>query len=163
MLLDQALVAENGDAGDGVHVLLMQEANELGHVVDVDVVLAEQRVFERDGDAAVGILDVEDYGVAADFTPVSDDAESVVAAGHDAGEVDGAHFEVFGDGDGLLDDRGGEDSGDDDVLVGFQNVGGTVGVGVANGIGQFGGGQIRSPAQVAAGDGRNGLSALGGI
>ena len=32
----QALVAEDGDAGDGVHVLLVQETDELGHVVDVD-------------------------------------------------------------------------------------------------------------------------------
>ena len=124
MLLDQALVAEDGDAGDGVHVLLVQEVHELRHVMDVDLVLAEQRVLEGNGHAAVGILDVEDDGVAANFAPVADDAESVVAARHDAGQVDGADFKVFGNGNGLFGDRGGEDSGDDDVLVGFENVGG---------------------------------------
>ena len=67
--------------------------------------LAEQRVLEGNGDAAVGVFDVEDYGVATDFAPVADDAESVIAGGHDAGQVDGADFEVFGDGNGLLGDR----------------------------------------------------------
>ena len=79
MLHDQALVAEDGDAGDGVHVLLVQEVDELRHVVDVDLVLAEQRVLEGNVDAAVGVLDIEDDGVAADFAPVADDAESVIA------------------------------------------------------------------------------------
>ena len=136
MVHDQALVAEDGDSGDGVHVLLVQEADELGDVVNVDLVLAEQRVLEGDVDAAVGIFDVEDDGVAADFAPVLDDAESVVAGGHDAGQVDGADFEIFGNGDGLLGDGRGEDSGDDDVFVGFENVGG-VGfvVAVADGVG----------------------------
>src|SRR5438105_1797752 len=140
MLLDQALVTEDGDAGDGVHILLVEEAYKFRDVVDVDLVLAEQRVLEGNGDAAVGVFDVEDYGVAADFAPVADDAESVVAGGHDAGQVDGADFEVFGYGVGLFDDGGREDSVDDDVFVGFQDVGGTVSVGVADGFGQFGGG-----------------------
>ena len=120
---DQALVAEDGDSRDGVHVLLVQEADELGHVVDVDLVLAEQRVLEGNGDAAVGVLDIENDGVASDFTPVADDAESVIAGGHDAGQVDGADFEVFRDGNGLLGDGRGKDSGDDDVFVGFEDVG----------------------------------------
>ena len=160
----QALVAEDGDAGDGVHVLLVQEADELGYVVDVDLVLAEQRVLEGNGDAAVGVLDIEDDGVAADFTPVLDDAESVIAAGHDAGEVDGADFEIFGNRDGLLGDGRGEDSGDDDVLVGLENVGG-VGLVVhgADGVGQLGGRQVAGLAEVVAGDGRDGFSALRGV
>jgi len=44
----------------------------------------------RNVHAAVGIFDIEDHGVAADFAPVADDADSVVAGGHDACEVDGA-------------------------------------------------------------------------
>ena len=160
----QALVAEDGDAGDGVHVLLVEEADELRYVVDVDLVLSEQRVLEGDGDAAVGVLDIEDYGVAADFTPMLDDAESVIAAGHDAGEVDGADFEVFGNDDGLLGDGRGEDSGDDDVLVGLEDVAG-VGLVVhgADGGGQFGGRQVAGLAEVVAGDGGDGFSALGGV
>ena len=58
-------------------------------------------MLEGNVDAAVGVFDVEDHGVAADFAPAANDAESVVAGGHDAGEVDGADFEIFGDGDGL--------------------------------------------------------------
>ena len=73
MIHDQALVAEDGDAGDGVHVLLVQEMHELRHVVDVNLVLAEQRMLEGNVDAAVGVLDIEDDGIAADFAPVLDD------------------------------------------------------------------------------------------
>ena len=124
MLHHQALVAEDGNARDGMHVLLVQEVDELRDVVNVDLVPAEQRVLERNVDAAVGVFDVEHYGVAADFAPVADDAESMVAAGHDAGQVDGADFEVFSDGDRLLGDGRGEDARDDDVFVGFQDVGG---------------------------------------
>ena len=117
----------------------MQEADELGHVVNINFVLAEQRVLEGNVDAAVGIFDVEDHGVASDFAPVADDAESVIAGGHHAGEVDGADFEIFGDGDGLLGDGRGEDSGDDDLFVGFENVAG-VGFMIrgADGIGELG-------------------------
>ena len=164
MLDHQALVAEHGDAGDGVHVLLVQEVDELRYVVNVDLVLAEQRVLEGDGDAAVGIFDVEDDRVAADFAPVPDDAESVVAGGHDAGQVDGADFKVFGDGDRLLGDGRREDSGDDDVFVGFQNVGRVrFMVGGADGVGEFGGREVGGVAEVAAGDGRDGFAALRGV
>src|SRR6202161_1276296 len=100
----------------------MQEADELGNVVNINFVLAEQRMLEGNVDAAIGIFDVEDYGVAADFAPVADDAESVVAGGHHSGEVDGADLEISGDGDGLLGDGRGEDSRDDDGFVGFENV-----------------------------------------
>ncbi len=142
MLHDQALVAEDGDAGDGVQVLLVEEVDQLRDVVDVDLVAAQQRVFEGYVDAAVGVFDVEDYGVAADFTPVADDAQAMIARCHDAGQVDGADFEVFGDWDRLLCDWSGEDAGDDDVFVGFQDVGGAVAINVADGVGQFGRGQV---------------------
>src|SRR5690349_12916817 len=101
MSLDQRFVPEDSNAGDGVHVLLVQEVHELGDIVDVNLVLAEKRVFEGDVDASVGVLDVEYDSVPSNFTPVLDDAEAVVARGHDSGEVDGADLEVLGDGDGL--------------------------------------------------------------
>src|SRR6266851_1370190 len=119
MLLDQALVAEDGDAGNGVHVLLVHEADELRDVVNVDLMRAQKRMLEGDGNAAVGVFDVEDDGIASHFAPVADNAKSVIAGGHDAGQVDGTDFEVFGDGDGLLDDGRGENSGDDYIFVGF--------------------------------------------
>src|SRR5882672_1707420 len=122
MLDDHALVAEDGDAGDRVHVLRVREVDELRQIVDIDLMLAEQRMVEGYGDAAVGIFDVEDNSIAADFAPVADDTESMIAGGHDAGEVDGADFKIFGDGDGLFDDGGGKDAGDRDLLAGFQNV-----------------------------------------
>lgn len=136
-----ALVAEDGDAGDGVHVLGMQEVNELGQVVNVDLVLAEQRMLEGNVDAAVGVFDVEDYGVAADFAPVADDAESVVAGCHDAGEVDGADLKISGDGNRFFDDGRGQDSGDGDLFAVFQDVAGAVAVvfsvRAADGFGEF--------------------------
>src|SRR5580704_10391930 len=164
MVGDQALVTEHGDASDGVHVLLVQEVNELGHIVNVDVVLAGQRMLVRDGDAAVRVFDVEYDRVATDFAPVADDAEPVIAAGHDAGQVDGADFEVSGNGDGLFGDGRGKNSRDDKVFVGLENVR-CVGfvVGGTDGVGQFGRRQVRCAAEVAAGDGRNGFAALGGV
>ena len=134
MLGDQALVAENGDAGDGVHVLGMQEVYKFRYIVKVNVVLAEQRVFEGNVDAAVGVLDVEDDGVAPDFAPVTDDAESVVAARHDAGQIDGADFKISGDRNRLLDNRRGKNSRDHDVFIGFEDVAGAVSIGVADGF-----------------------------
>jgi hypothetical protein len=76
MFYHQALVAKDSDPGNGVHVLLVQKMDQFGDVVDVNLVAAEQRVLEGNVDAAVGVLDIEDDGVAADFTPVLDDAES---------------------------------------------------------------------------------------
>src|SRR5271169_1105025 len=135
MLDHHALVAEDGDAGDGVHVLGMQEAHELRQIVNVDLVLAKQRMFEGNVYAAVGVFDVEDYGVAADFAPVADDAESVVAGRHDAGQVDGADFKIFGNGNGFLDDRGGKNSGDRDRLAVFQDIARAVAIYLADGFG----------------------------
>src|SRR5580658_1195750 len=149
MLDYHALVAEDGYAGDGVHVLGMQEVDELRQVVNVDLMLAEQRMLEGNVDAAVGVFDVEDDGVAADFAPMADDADSVVAGGHDAGQVNGADFKIFGYGNVLLDDGCGKNSGDRDLLAVFQDVVGRVSVvfsvGAADGFGQLRGREIASP------------------
>src|ERR1700733_10309412 len=125
--------------------------------------LAQQRVLEGNVDAAVGILDVEDHGVAADFAPVADDAESVIAGGHDAGQVDGADFEISRNGNSLFGDRSGEDSGDDDIFVGLEEVGGAVAVTVADSVGEFGGRQVRSAAEISSSNSLNGFAALGGV
>ena len=84
-----------------------RKLNELRHVVDVDLVLAEQRVLEGNVDAAVGVLDIEDDGIAANFAPMLDDAKSVIAGRHDSGEVNGADFEVLGNGNRFFGDWGG--------------------------------------------------------
>ena len=94
MGLDQSLVAEDRDPGDGVHVLRMQEVNELGQIVEGAAVASEQRMIEGDGHAAVAVLDIEDDGVSAHFAPVLDDANSVIAGRHDSREIDGPHFKV---------------------------------------------------------------------
>ena len=138
MLDDHALVAEDGDAGDGVHVFGVQEVDELRQVVNIDLMLAEQRMLEGNVHAAVGVFDVEDDGVAADLAPVADDAKSVIAGRHDAGEVDGADFKILGDGNGFFDDGRGENSGDGDLLAGFQDVAGAIAV-------DFGGWRRRAP------------------
>src|SRR5208282_5123248 len=131
------------DSGDGVHILLVYEVDKLGHIVNVDLVLAEQRMLEGNVDAAVRIFDVENYRVAAYFAPVADDAESMIAGGHDAGQVDGADFELFGYRDGFFGDGRGEDSGDYELFVGFQDVG-AVGLVIdgADGVGQLGRRQV---------------------
>src|SRR5580700_5107014 len=163
MLDHQALVAEDGDAGNGVHVFGMQEVDELRQVVNVDLMLAEQRVLERNGDAAIGIFDVENYGVAADFAPVADDAQSVIAGCHDAGQVDGTDFKIFGNGNCLFDDGRGQDSGDRDLLAVLQDVAGTVAIYLADGFSQLGRRQVPSLVQILVGDGGNAFSALRGV
>ena len=99
MFLDQALVAEDRDARDGMHILLVQEVDQLGNIVDVNLVLSEERVVEMDIDATIGILDIEDDGIAANFAPMADDSKSMIAGRHDSGQVDGAHLEILGNGD----------------------------------------------------------------
>src|SRR5580692_4961495 len=138
MFDDHALVAEYGDAGDGVHVLGMQEVDELWKVADIDLVLAEERVLEGNVDAAVGVFDIEDDGVAADLAPAADDAKSVVAGGHDAGEVDGADFKIFGDGNGFFHDGRGKNPRDGDLVAGSYYVVGAIAVDFADGFGEFG-------------------------
>jgi len=72
-----ALVAEDGDAGDGVHVFRSAGSARTSAGRDIDLMLAEQGVLEGNVDAAVGIFDIEDDGIAANFSPMADDAESV--------------------------------------------------------------------------------------
>ena len=62
-----------------MHILLVQEVDQLGNIVDVNLVLSEERVVEMDIDATIGILDIEDDGIAANFAPMADDSESVIA------------------------------------------------------------------------------------
>src|SRR5271169_36081 len=163
MLDYHALVAEDGDAGDGVHVFGVQEVHELRQIVNVDLMLAEQRMFEGNVHAAVGVFDVEDYGVAADFAPVADDAESVVTGRHDAGQVDGADFKIFGHRNGFLDDGRGENSGDRDLLAIFQDVRGAVSINVADGFGQLRRCEEGSSMQILMSDRGNAFAALGGV
>src|SRR5258708_17202115 len=95
MLDHHALVAKNGDAGYGVHVLRVQEVNKLRQVVNVHLMLAEKRVLEGNGDAAVGIFDVEDHGVAADLAPVADDSQAVIVAGRYSGQAYCSYSKIF--------------------------------------------------------------------
>src|ERR1035441_7838011 len=113
------LIAEDGDASDGVHVFGMEEVNELGQVGNIVALPAGQRVVEGDVDDAVAILDVEDDRVAADFAPMADDAQSMIAARHHPGQVNGADFEISCNWDRFLYNYGFENSGDDDLLSGL--------------------------------------------
>src|SRR5690242_6306075 len=123
MFLDQALVAEDGDARNGMHILLVQEVDQLGNVVDVNFVLSEKRVVKMDVDATIGILDVENDGIAANFAPMADDSKAVIACRHDSGQVDGAHLEILGNGDGLFSDGCGKDPRNNDGFVRLEDVG----------------------------------------
>src|ERR1700674_2563495 len=135
---DQMLIAEDGDASNGMHVFGMQEANELGQVGNIVALSGSQRMVEGDVDDAVAILDVEDDGVAADFTPMADNAHSMIAARHHPGQINGANFEIPCNWDSLLYNRPFENSGDDDLLSGFQEDALAVVISFSNGSGQFG-------------------------
>jgi hypothetical protein len=118
-------------------------------------------MVEGDVDDAVAILDVEDYGVAAHFAPVPDNAEAVLAARHHAGEVDGADFEISCHWDGILYNRRFQNTGNDDGLSGFEEDSLAIVVGFANGVGKFGRSQVLGLAQRLAGDRGYAISTLG--
>ena len=120
-------------------------------------------MVEGDVDDAIAILDIEDDGVAADLAPVADDALAVLAAGHDSGEINGADFESACNWDRFLYNWRFENSGDDDLLPGFQEDPLTVVIGIADGFGQFGRGEVLSALQIFAGDGGDAVSALGDV
>src|SRR5882757_1718855 len=101
----EVLVAEDSDPGNGVHVLRMQETGELGQVVDVVLLSTSERVVKGNVDDAVAVFDIKHYGVAADFAPMTDDPQAAVAAGHNAGQVDGTYFEILGADDRFLYNR----------------------------------------------------------
>jgi hypothetical protein len=82
MLFDQALVTEDGNAGDSMHVLLVEKVNQLRDIVDIDLMLSQQWVLKRDVDAAVGVFNVENYRIASNLTPVADDPEPAIARSH---------------------------------------------------------------------------------
>ena len=104
MVLHQLLVAEDGDARDAVHPQRVHEAHELRQVGDHRPVSRRQRLMEGDVDHAVRIFHVEDHGVAPRRPPLPDDAQAVLAARHQAGQVDGPHLEVLLHRDDLLHD-----------------------------------------------------------
>src|SRR5208283_2651944 len=156
----KALVAENGNAGDGVHVFGVQEADELGQVVDVNLMLAQQRMLEGNIHAAVGVFDIEDHGVAADFAPVADNPEAVVAGRHDAGEIDGADLKIFWHRDCLLGDGRGKNSRDSNPLAGFQYVAGVTSIDFADSVGELRRSEVAGPVQVLASDRRDAFTAF---
>src|SRR5882672_12761058 len=120
-----------------------------------------QRMIEGDVDNAVAVFDVKHYRVAADFVPVANDAQAVVAAGHHAGQVDGAGFEILGDGDGFLYNGHVENARDDQLFTGVEKSSCAVAVRLADGFGEFARSQVASLPQVLARNGGNAVSALG--
>src|ERR1700732_689321 len=134
---DQMLIAEDGDASDGMHVFGMQEANELGQVGNIVALSGGERVVEGDIDDAVAILDVKNDRIAADFAPMADYTHSMIAARHHPGQINGADFEIPCNWDSLLYNRPFENSGDDDLLSGFEENALAVVVRFSNGSGQF--------------------------
>jgi len=94
-------------------------------------------MVEGDVDDAVAILDVEDDRVAADFPPMADDARSMIAARHHAGQVNGADLEISCNWYRFLYNWRFENSGDDDLLSGLEEDPLPVVVGFTDGFGQF--------------------------
>ena len=78
----QPLVTENGNSGNGVHALRVQEANVLGHIVDVGLVRPQQRVLEGNVDRAIAVFNVKNNRVAACIMPAPDDLYAVIASCH---------------------------------------------------------------------------------
>src|SRR5437868_4352408 len=97
----------------------MQEPGVLRQVVNVNFVASEQRVLEGNIHSTVGVLYIEDDGIAAGLTPALHDFDAMVTSGHQAGQIDGADFKVFGDGDGLFSNGCIENSWNGELLACF--------------------------------------------
>src|SRR5690348_5388527 len=93
---------------------------ELRQVVNINVMTAEQGMFERDVDAAIAILDIEDDGVSAYLAPAPDNAQSAIAGRHDAGQIHGPNFEIGRHRHGFFNNGRGQNSRNDDLLPGFE-------------------------------------------
>src|SRR5712671_5708759 len=140
----------------------MQKANELGQVGNIVALSGGEGVVEGDVDDAVAILNVEYDRVATDVAPVADDAHPMIAARHHSSQVNGPDFEISCNWDRFLYNCGFENSGDDDLLSGFEEHPLPV-VGFADGCGEFQRGKVFCPLQIFAGDRREAVSALGEV
>ena len=80
------LVPKYRDTSNRVHALGVQESGKLGQIRDHGTALLRgQRVIESYVENSVTILYVEYHRIAAQLTPAADNAQAVVAAGHDSG------------------------------------------------------------------------------
>ena len=110
--------------------------------MNVNFVAAEERVLEGNIYRSIGVFYIEDHSVAAGFTPALDDFDAVVASCHQAGQVDGADFKVFGNGDGLLGYRCVEHPWNGELLASLQECAFKIAVRTADGFRQLAGGQV---------------------
>src|SRR5260370_5391584 len=141
----------------------MQEANELGQVGNIVALSGSEGVVEGDVDDAVAILNIEYDRVAASFAPRAEDAHPMIAARHHSSQVNGADFEISCNWDRFLYNCGFENSGDDDLLSGFEEVPLPVVVGFADGCGEFQRGEVFCSPQIFACNRREAVSALGHV
>ena len=58
----------------------MEEAGKLREVVYVRMMHGGERMIEGNVDDAIAVLNVEDYSVAAEFAPATNDLQTAVAA-----------------------------------------------------------------------------------
>src|SRR5262245_4194559 len=97
VVLRDIVIAKQGDAGDGVHLLLMQEAHVLRQIWNGAMSrLRRERMFKGDAQAAIAVLDIEDDGVAANCVPALYDVNPLGAACHGSRQIDGADLVVLG-------------------------------------------------------------------
>src|SRR6185295_4154114 len=94
--------------------------NEFRQVMEIRLVTAEQRVFEGNGHAAIAVLDIEYHRVAADFTPVADDPNAMIAGRHQPRKVDRPHFKITLCWHRLLHDRRGQQPWNNHRLASLQ-------------------------------------------
>src|SRR5271154_5472878 len=90
----QMLVTKDRYPRDCVHVFRMEEVHKLREVRDIVALSGSEGVVESDVNDAVAVFDVEYNRVAANFTPVTDDADAMITARHHAGQINGANFEI---------------------------------------------------------------------
>src|SRR6266568_7669684 len=133
----KVLITEDCDPRNGVHVFRVQEADEFRQVGDVVLLAGGEWMIEGNVDDAVAVLDIKHHGVAADFAPATNNAQAAIATGHHAGQVDGAYFEVLGNGYGFLYNRRVQNSGDDQLFARMEEGSLAAVVGLADGIAEF--------------------------
>src|SRR5438046_2254719 len=98
----------------------MQKVGVFRKISDVGLVGSDQRMFKRNVNGAITVLNIKDHRITAGLAPALDDLDAAVASSHQSSQIDGAHFKVFWNRDGLFHDWRVQNPGNCKFLSGLQ-------------------------------------------
>src|SRR5579884_3072720 len=94
--------------------------------------LADQRMLKRNVDRAIAIFNVKNNRIAAGVAPSFYNLNTVIAAGHESGQVDCPYFEVLSYRNGFFCNGIVKNAGNSKLLSRFQERTTNISIGTAN-------------------------------